>query len=126
MEKLFIEATDSTPYVDFDFDSGVFVLKGESYPENVSTFYGPVFESLQNYIDATSGKTVNVEIELIYFNSSSVKAIMNFLDMMESLASKGNEVNIVWKYEADDDTIKEFGEEFSEDLESVNFTLKEV
>lgn len=126
MERLLITATESTPLVDFDFEGGTFVLKGESYPENVSAFYGPIFESLQKYIDSTSGKKISAEIELIYFNSSSVKAIMNFLEMMESLANNGNEVDIEWKYEAEDDTIKEFGEEFSEDLEKVNFRLKEI
>ena len=126
MERIYIEKTESTPLVDFDFDEGKFTLKGESYPENVSSFYGEIFERLQAYVEATSDKDILVEIELIYFNSSSVKAIMNFLDLMEELAEKGNRVKIIWLYEEDDETIMEFGEEFSEDLEAVEFILKEI
>ncbi|MFP4332958.1 MAG: DUF1987 domain-containing protein [Campylobacterales bacterium] len=126
MERLLIDATDSTPFIDFDFDSNKLVLKGESYPENVSAFYAPVFEKLQSYIDSTKDQDVQVEVELIYFNSSSVKAVMNFLDMLEELAKNGNKVDINWYYEEDDETIMEFGEEFSEDLEYVNFNLKEI
>jgi hypothetical protein len=126
MERLKIEATDCTPFVDFDFENHKLVLKGESYPENVSAFYGPVFEALQNYISLTKNQSVDVDVELIYFNSSSVKAIMNFLDMLEELAKEGNAVKINWYYEEDDETIMEFGEEFSEDLEHVDFELKEI
>ncbi len=126
MERIFIEKTESTPLVDFDFEKGVFLLKGESYPENVSSFYGEIFEKLEVFVRESEDRDISVEIELIYFNSSSVKAIMNFLDMMEELANNGNKVTINWLYEADDETIMEFGEEFSEDLESVEFHLKEI
>ncbi len=126
MENIFIEATDSTPLINFDYANDKLLIQGESYPENVSKFYGSVFQSLEEYLAGCKGKTIEIRIDLIYFNSSSVKVIMNLLDMLEKAASEGNTVNVAWCYQKDDETIQEFGEEFSEDIESINFTLVEI
>lgn len=126
MENIFIEATESTPEVRFDYGKGELVLKGESYPENVTKFYGPVFDSLKSYLESSDADTVNFSFELIYFNSSSVKVIMNLFDMLEEAAEEGKSVNILWYYHEDDETIEEFGEEFSEDLECANFEMKAI
>ena len=76
MAKLKIAATDRSPEVDFDFDNHLLSLKGESYPEDVAAFYGPVFEALDNYLLGLDAGRCSFEFRLIYFNSSSAKAIM--------------------------------------------------
>ena len=38
MESLKVAATDRSPSVSFDFDHHHLKIKGESYPEDVSTF----------------------------------------------------------------------------------------
>lgn len=45
-DKLDIEATIRTPAVTFDFVNNHLKLTGESYPEDVTEFYGPVFTEL--------------------------------------------------------------------------------
>lgn len=126
MENIVIEATESTPYVNFDYENNKLIIKGESYPENVSKFYGDIFESLKGYLAKCDGATIHTRIELLYFNSSSVKVIMNLLDMLEESADSGNKVIVDWCYQKDDETIEEFGEEFSEDLEKIEFNLIEL
>ncbi len=126
MENIFIAATDSTPEVSFDIASNILNIKGESYPENVSTFYGSVFEKLKAYFSSLKSTTVVANIELIYFNSSSVKVIMNLFEMLDECAKNGNKVTINWFYNEDDDTIKEFGEEFGEDITSATFEMREM
>ncbi|MCF8040261.1 MAG: DUF1987 domain-containing protein, partial [Desulfohalobiaceae bacterium] len=67
-----------------------------------------------------------VEMELIYFNSSSSKILMNFFDMLEDAARAGLPVTVQWKYHQDNDISLECGEEFQEDLEHVDFHLVEL
>ncbi len=48
MENIKIEATDRSPEIDFDFGANVFFMKGESYPEDIGAFFGPVISNPSN------------------------------------------------------------------------------
>lgn len=123
MDKLFIEATKYTPEILFDCDSHVLEIKGKSYPENTSVFYAPVFQWLEDYLGQPESEKVTVNMELIYFNSSSSKILMDFCDTLDAAAGDGKDITVNWVYEEDDEDALEFGEEFQEDLESVTFNL---
>lgn len=126
MENLKIAATERSPEVDFDFVSGRLALKGESYPEDASTVFGPIFSALEYFLTETSLPEVHFHFELIYFNSSSAKALMNMFQTMEQAAAKGRKIVVDWVFAPDDETMKEFGEDFSEDLSHVTFNLVAV
>lgn len=126
MSNISIAATERSPELDFNFDTNIFILKGESYPEDVTEFYGEALKALEAHLDGLDGGTVNFIFELIYFNSSSAKILMSLFDMLEEAAEEGNTINIEWVYEADDDNMEELGEEFGEDLEEANFKMKAV
>ena len=124
MDNLQIKATERSPEIDFRFDERVFAIKGESYPEDVSSFFGPVTEKLFAWLDQLSDAAVEFNFELIYFNSSSAKVILGIFDCMEDCASRGNKVVVNWCYDEEDDTMEELGEEFGEDLEHAKFNMK--
>ena len=126
MENISIKSTDRSPEIDFNFDTNTFVVRGESYPEDVTEFYGGVLKALESHLSGLEGATVSFSFELIYFNSSSAKILMSLFDLLEETAEAGNTVNIVWVHEADDDNMEELGEEFGEDLEAANFKMKAV
>ncbi len=126
MEHLKIEATDRLPEIDFDFANRVFRMKGESYPEDVTAFYGPITEKLTACLEDAAGKPVEFNFELIYFNSSSAKIIMGIFDQLEEAAEAGADVTINWHYDAEDDTMEELGQEFAEDLEKATFNMKVI
>jgi len=126
MDNILIAATERTPAVDFNFGTNTFSLKGESYPEDVTDFYGTALKTLEGYLEELDGGEVHFTFELIYFNSSSAKILMSLFDMLEEAAEEGNTVNILWVYEADDDNMEELGEEFGEDLEAANFKMKAI
>ena len=126
MNTKFIESTESTPEMVLDYDNASFLIKGESYPENVTKCYTDIFDSLGNYLNNMNDGKFTATFELIYFNSSSVKIIMNLFDMFDECASNGNDVKIIWNYQEDDETIEESGEEFGEDLEHASFEMKEI
>jgi hypothetical protein len=126
MSHFEVAPTDRSPLVKFDFAQHVLEIRGESYPEDVHAFYGPVFQSLQCYLDGIAGEVITVEIELIYFNSSSAKVLMRLFDRLEECAARDNTVIVNWYYVPDDDSIKSAGEMFAEDLTRVKLRLREV
>jgi len=128
MDNLIIEATKYTPEIGFDAAANILSIKGESYPENTTEFYEPVFNWVKSYLEQLEDQAVTVNIDLVYFNSSSSKALINFFDVLEESAAVGKQIIVNWIHEEEDEDMIEFGEEFEEDLEAVKFNLvqKEV
>jgi len=125
MENLKIEATKSTPEIHFDLESNVLSMIGESYPENTAKFYEPVFNWLEKYIASLTDQKVTYNIELIYFNSSSSKVLMDIFDILEDASKEGKKIKLNWIYDEDNDAALEYGEEFEEDIDSLDFNLVE-
>jgi hypothetical protein len=126
MQNLDIPATTRTPAVSFDFAQHHLKIRGESYPEDVTEFYGPVFTALDAYLGGLGQGKCRFDFELIYLNSSSAKAIMMLMDKLDLAASKGATVDVYWHYDKEDDTMQELGEEFGEDLENAKFHLEKM
>lgn len=123
MSTLSISATERSPEVSFDFANNVFLLKGESYPEDVKEFYGPPIVRLEEHLTSLEGAEVRFNFEFIYFNSSTAKVLMGLFELLDETAGRGNTVTVTWAYDADDDNMEELGEEFGEDLEHATFNL---
>lgn len=120
------EATGRSPSVHFDFDAGKLALRGKSYPEDAAAFYVPLLNDVRDWLAPLQGRTIQAEIALLYFNSSSAKAILNLLAMLDDAAARGNDVRIDWLHLADDETMQEYGEEFAEDLSKATFRVVPV
>ena|ERR1700741_1674340 len=112
MKKYSIEATASTPSINFDLTSGVLEIKGRSIPENSVEFYLPLFAALDQY--AANPKTgLKVTIQLEYYNSSSSVCILNVLKKLEQVNSKaGIPVTVDWLYEEEDEDTLTAGKNF--------------
>lgn len=126
MENIKIAATDRSPEIDFDFENNVYLVKGESYPEDVTAFFGPVMGQLEERLGGLDGASVRFTFELIYFNSSTAKVLMSLFDALDDTAKRGNDVVVTWVFEAGDDNMEEMGEEFGEDLEVAKFETKVI
>ena len=124
MDNIKIEATDRSPEIDFDFGQNAFAIRGESYPEDVASFFGPVIGQLEEHLSSLDGGEVRFDFELIYFNSSSAKVLMGLFDNLDETAGGGVSVTINWYYDEEDDTMEELGQEFADDLENASFNLK--
>jgi len=123
MENLKIQATKSSPEIFFDAKSNILSMIGESYPENTAKFYEPVFSWMEEYISSTIDQQIIFNIELIYFNSSSSKVLMDIFDILEIASKAGKKIKLNWIYDEDNDAALEYGEEFEEDIESLDFNL---
>jgi len=122
MDNLYIAPTPSSPEVDFKFDVHTLSLRGESYPENAAAFYGPIIAQLKEYLAQQSGRRIVVNIALAYFNSSSTKMLFNSIEALNGAAEAGNQVQLNWYHDEEDDTILEFGQELSDDFPAIEFT----
>jgi hypothetical protein len=106
-----IAATDRTPEIVLTLQPAKLSIKGESYPEDVSAFYGQVIQAVNSLVESPAGE-LNVEIQLIYINSSSIKAIFRIFEGFDEYRKKGQNVSIQWFADEDDDIMQELGEDF--------------
>ena len=122
MPGLNIDATSRTPAVVIDNDAHLFTLSGESYPEDISGFYGPLRVALNEALEQAE-TDFKVEIKLVYFNSSSARVLMEIMDQMDDKAGEGKNINVQWYCDPDDEITREFAEDICEDLENLTFNI---
>jgi hypothetical protein len=126
MDKLIVEATRSSPAIELNAETRRLRLRGESYPENAAAFYAPVFAWLKIFIAGLEpAATVQVDLEILYLNSSSTKVMLNLLDVLEQAAQDGANVIVNWRYDPENEAMLECGQDFSEELEALTFNLVE-
>jgi hypothetical protein len=126
MQRLFIEETKSSPRIDFDPEFGLLQISGKSYPENAPKFYTPILDWLREYLARPSAMSVRVIMEITYLNSSSSKAILNLLDLLDTAARSGKDVVIDWRYHEENEVALECGEEFAEEVHESVFNLVQI
>lgn len=126
IDNLYIAETSSSPEIDFNYSSHILSMRGESYPENAAKFYGPILNSLKNYLDSINNQKVQFQIALTYFNSSSTKVLYNIMHILDEATARDNSIIVNWHYDEDDDTIQEIGQELHEDYPSVTFNPSPV
>lgn len=123
MENLIIEETKYTPSIKLDVEKGLLELIGKSYPENTFEFYKPMLEWVEEYFANNDKKTI-VNMEIIYFNSSSSKLFFDFFDLLEDAHNNGKSIEVNWIYDEENESALEAGEDFKEDFEELKFNLK--
>ncbi len=121
MNNLTIEATKYTPQINMNYQDGLVKMEGKSYPENTFEFYEPIMKWMDEYFQAPQAKTT-IELEIIYFNSSSSKLFFDFFDLIEEHKDQ-SQIEIKWIYDEENESAMEAGEDFQEDFESLNFNL---
>jgi hypothetical protein len=124
MDRLEIEATNSTPKIFFDKESGKFEISGKSFPEECRVFYSPVYVWLEEYAQNPNEETI-FKFKMEYFNSASSLIILEILNILETIKKNGKKVTILWNHLSIDEDMLEAGEEYS-DLVSLNFEYNTI
>jgi hypothetical protein len=91
------------PAANFDYETGVCELSGESYMEETYKFYEPMIHWLQTY--TTEKNTIVFNFKLTYFNTSSSRFILQILNILRQHQEQGGKVEINWYYKKDDPDI---------------------
>lgn len=126
LEDIYVPATISSPEIELKFSESILNVSGESYPENVSVFYGPILQALGKYLESINGVKFEVNVRLSYFNSSSTKVIYNMFRLLNEAAANGNSVVVNWYYDEDDDMILEFGQDLCQDYQAMELNMKVI
>lgn len=116
MRNLIIEPTSKTPKIILNADVNVFEISGRSIPEDSVGFYRKVIDWIDDYAKNPNPKT-NFKFQLEYFNTSSSKCLLDVFRRLEKMYKSGNQVEITWCYDADDEDMKETGEDYKALLE---------
>jgi hypothetical protein len=122
MKRLYIEKTAITPEINFSPEKNIFILKGNSSPEDVRALYYPVIEWIKIFVDdAIDGEFKNItpdnplkmQADLDYFNSSSAKFFYDIFTELKRLAANNIAVIVEWYYDQEDMDQKEAGSDIA-------------
>jgi hypothetical protein len=126
METIKILGTDDTPTVILDAENEIFEISGRSLPEDVTAFYDPILNWLDEYAGSPNAKTA-FTFKLVYFNTASSKLLLDILMKLEQMHEDGKDVLVRWFYPEDDEDMQEAGEEYADivdvPFEQISYTL---
>jgi hypothetical protein len=122
MQRLYIEPTKVTPEIHLSPDENIFLIRGNSSPEDVRSLYYPVIEWIKIFVDDviegeyrlyTRENPLKFQSDLGYFNSSSAKFFFDIFIELKRLITADIPVIVEWLYDSDDPEQKEAGEDLS-------------
>ena len=83
MDALTIKQQNNTIGIVLDKENKKFVFEGRSLPENTVKFFEPVMKWIEEYKKEPLDQT-DIDLNFIYFNTSSAKIILEVLQEFES------------------------------------------
>jgi hypothetical protein len=84
LKTIFIDQTEKTPQIDFNFLTGELILSGKSIPENATAIYEPAYNWVTNYIK-NPRQTTNLRLNLEYFNTASSIWLVNIVKCLSKI-----------------------------------------
>ena len=114
MDDLYIEATKKTPGV--DLSNGVLEFTGRSMIDNTRDFYEPIYTWSCKYLEDPAEVTV-VSMKLEYIDASSVKSLMNLLQLLKGVEERGMVFMVNWYYRYGDLEMLQLGAIIQDRLE---------
>lgn len=114
MQDFTIPSTGSTPEIISNWAAGRLVMRGDSYPENSFEFFQPVIDWVERFL-VEAGRPLQVDLFLLYLNTSSIRSLMEILDLLEAAHRSDKPVRVSWYYDQENERLAELAEEFKED-----------
>ncbi|AFM34642.1 MULTISPECIES: biofilm regulation phosphoprotein SiaC [Stutzerimonas stutzeri group] len=114
MNDFSIPGSQSTPAIQSDWEKGIVSMQGDSYPENSYELFHQVYEWIERFL-GEAAHPLNLELRLLYLNTSSIKAMMDIFDLLEAAYQEGRQVAVNWYYDIRNERVVELAEEFKED-----------
>ena len=117
MENLIIKGARDEfdlPLVNFNAETGVCEISGESYLERTAEFYDRLLDWLEQFMSEVANP-ITFNFKLTYFNTSASKRLLYIMIKLREYIDQGGQVTANWYYHPDDIEI----EEDVEDLRSI-------
>ncbi|OQX98785.1 MAG: hypothetical protein B6I20_10645 [Bacteroidetes bacterium 4572_117] len=113
------------PTVNFNADTGICEIEGESYLEDTIEFYSPLFKWLKEYC-VEINKPITFNFRLRYFNTSSSKCIIDILNILKKYKDDGGTAEVYWYYDAEEEDIEDELEEIEDFVIETNMKINLV
>ena len=110
MLNLNLEETPNTPSVRFDVDNSRLDIEGRLLPEHP----GPFFEELREWLEAAEQQcpSCTISFYLYYYNTTSTKRIVMFLEEIKRKNDAGMSVQVEWRYDEEDEDAHDDAQDF--------------
>lgn len=121
MENINIEGHRGTyyvPTVNFNAETGICELEGESYLEDTASFFNPLISWLNDFFKYQDIK-LTFNFKLNYYNTSSSKCIVDIFNLLKKKSDRGKNVEVNWFYNS-------FSEDAEEEVEEVEDFMLET
>lgn len=115
MHDLHIPPTPSTPQIIARGETGQMHIKGDAYPENAHDLFGKIIDWIERHLASASAQVLHMELELVYLNTSSVRAMMDIFDELEVAHARGDDISVVWYFDIANSRAGDLAQEFKED-----------
>jgi hypothetical protein len=120
MKSFIHKGTASEPEIHLIPDEYRFEISGRSAPEDVRGVYYPVLEWIDEFVTLVSvnnpfsvGNPLLFRFDFEYFNSSSAKFLYDIIHRLKDLESLNVPVVVRWYHDADDNDLRDAGEDLS-------------
>lgn len=123
-KNLSLAPTQSTPAVTAEWEAGLLVMAGESYPENTYEIFDSIIGWVEEFL-RSENRLLKIELKLNYLNTSSIRAMIDIFDRLQSACDEGKPIAVTWFYDSRNPRSAELGEEFKEDY-SFDFEITAV
>lgn len=90
------------PEVNFNSDTGICSIEGESFMENAKEFYDPLFAWLEEFHNVNDDIQLEMNIQLAYYNTSSSKSLYKLMALLKEFSDNGQKIRVNWKYSSGD------------------------
>lgn len=114
MNDIDIAGAESTPRIRAEWASGRLEMTGDSYPENSFELFQPVLDWLAAYL-GDGAAPLALDLQLLYLNTSSVRAMMEIFDALQEAHERGRTVAVTWRYDCGNERVADLAGEFKED-----------
>jgi len=114
--------TTSTPYMFIEEDKCYMKIEGRSFHENIAEFFAEIDAWLDGFLRTNFG-LFTFDCAMDYFNSSTVKALLNIIMKMDKHSVNENKIIVNWIVSEGNDIVIEIGEDFMKDIKNLTFNL---
>jgi hypothetical protein len=110
-----IDETKTTPNVEYVDNENKLVVEGKLIPEDPFIFFSKLEDWLDKFINSKQ-PDLTVEFYLYYYNTSSLKIMVSFIEKLDRINKNAKNIRIIWKCDAGDEDNIEDGNDFKKAL----------
>ena len=99
-----IEASDFSPMIELNNETGKIRIEGRSLPENTDEVFQPLVSWLKE-CGSEMNRETQIVFKLEYYNSASLRKFADILFLLKKIGNESKKnVSVLWYYEYGDET----------------------